>query len=266
MPAVWITHSWADNKGDVDFIAQELTGVGLQVKLDRWTLNAGSRLWEQIEKFITSDQHSDAWILIATQNSLASEPCREEFAYALDRALGARLTQFPVIGLFPGPVDDSLIPAGIKTRLYVSLTDPDWKERIKSAVEGRAPNISRPVILPYEMTIFRDPQTGLPVVEVRPRAGSWAPVFAGVPLAEKDKVKPWILVESAGVFSGMAIVKGPFEVASQDGNWWLVTIQDQATPTQSLYIGVDQLPSCLAFGVADGAPQFQVSLFGLGVE
>ena len=115
------------NPCDVDFVAQELVRTGLTVKLDRWNIEAGKRLWQQIENFISNSEESDAWILYATQNSLGSEACKEEYSYALDRALHQRGTTFPIIGLFPSSVDDSLIPAGLRTRLCVSITDPDWK-------------------------------------------------------------------------------------------------------------------------------------------
>jgi hypothetical protein len=119
MTTIWMTYSWTDNQsGDVDFIAQELKDTGLNVKLDRWNIKAGMRLWDQIEEFIQEPTQCDAWLLVATQASLGSEPCREEYAYALDRALNSRGTAFPVIALFPATVDDSLIPAGIRTRLY----------------------------------------------------------------------------------------------------------------------------------------------------
>ncbi len=49
MKSIWITYSWVDNKdGDVDFAAQELIRAGLDIKLDRWNLSAGKRLWEQM--------------------------------------------------------------------------------------------------------------------------------------------------------------------------------------------------------------------------
>jgi hypothetical protein len=101
MKKVWLTYAWSDNKEqDVDFIAQEIQSYGLEVKLDRWQIQAGKRLWEQIDNFITNPNECDAWILYATENSLGSEPCKEEFAYALDRALGSRGNTFPVIALF----------------------------------------------------------------------------------------------------------------------------------------------------------------------
>jgi hypothetical protein len=232
---VWITYAWSDNEhGDIDFIAQELTAAGLLVKLDRWNISAGKRLWDQIDQFITNPAQSDAWLLIATQASLLSEPCKEEFAYALDRALASRGDAFPVLALFPGSVEQSLIPAGIRTRLYVSLTDPDWKERIKAAVERRAPTIAPRNIEPFALTVHRGHPSGKIIVEVRPRAGVWAPVFAAVPFGEREASRPWIMVEPAGVITGMGMVASIFEGQSKDGAWWGTGIQGQATPSQSL--------------------------------
>src|SRR5947209_13631855 len=37
---------------DVEFVAQELTAAGLNVQIDRWNLEAGHRLWPQIETYI----------------------------------------------------------------------------------------------------------------------------------------------------------------------------------------------------------------------
>ena len=156
MTTVWITYAWADNKdSDVDFIAQELERSGITVKLDRWNITAGKRLWQQIENFISNPEESDAWILYATQNSLGSEACKEEYSYALDRALHQRGSTFPIIGLFSSTVDDSLIPAGLRTRLYVSLTDPDWKERIKVSAEGSGLRIASSVVQPFTIDIHK---------------------------------------------------------------------------------------------------------------
>ena len=77
MATAWLSYAWNDNdSSDVDFAAQELIAAGLQIKLDRWDVQAGKRLWEQIEQLIQNPSLSDAWILYATQNSLGSEPCR----------------------------------------------------------------------------------------------------------------------------------------------------------------------------------------------
>ena len=261
--SIWISYAWNDNAdGDVDFCAQELIRKGLSVKLDRWNLSAGKRLWEQIESYIQDPSESDGWLLYATQTSLGSEACREEFAYALDRALHTRGSAFPVMALFPAPVDPDLIPAGIKTRLFVSLTDPDWKERIVAAVEERQPSITKPEVEPYALTIHELGDERY-AIEVRPRGGTWAPFVAGIPMGEKIRVSPRLHHGAAkrpptGVIMTALFSGG--EQVSTDGKWWLLFAANEATPTQSYYVICKQLPSLLLFGVNGGSPQYQVKV------
>jgi hypothetical protein len=260
MATVWITYAWDDNKdSDVDFIAQELTRTGLVVKLDRWNIAAGKRLWQQIENFICNPNESDAWVLYATQNSLGSEACKEEYYYALDRALHQRGSAFPIIGLFPSTIDNSLIPAGLRTRLYVSITDPDWKERIKSSAEGRIPNIASSDLQPYTINIHKDNSHF--VVEVRPRAGTWSPFIAAIPSIERERVNLSILHGPRGrvPFAGGLSMSG--SGTSDDGLWYFHFAQNEATPTQSYFIFCNELPSTLVFGVMNGQPQYVVNGF-----
>lgn len=256
---VWLSYAWTDNKQqDVDFLAQELEQTGLQIKLDRWNISAGSRLWEQIENFISSPLESDAWILVATQNSLASEPCREEFAYALDRALTSRGTHFPIIALFLDQVDAALIPAGIRTRLHVSATDPDWKERINAAVEGRQHVSNRHPVTPFYLKVHQ--KASRFAIEVRPRAGVWAPFIAAVPLTEKDALKPSIMIGPRDVPTDSGMLMNCGEGPSQDNSMWLMTAGNQSTPTQSYYIWSNSLPSEIIFGVnGRGSEQYKAT-------
>lgn len=262
MAKLWITYAWADNENqDIDFIAKELTNAGLEVKLDRWNIGAGNRLWEQIEKFICSNDESDAWLLIATQNSLASEPCKEEFAYALDRALNSRGQNFPVIALFMSDTDNSLIPAGIRTRLYVSVTDPDWKERIVASAEGRTHASQRPDVEPFFIKVHNTKIGDNTIaIEVRPRAGVWAPFFAAIPLTEKDTVSPSIMIGPCNVPTGTGMLTSCGEATTPDNKFFIMFAGNQSTPTQSYYILCKTLPSELAFGVNGGQPQFHVQL------
>jgi len=258
---IWLTYAWNDNKhGDVDFVAQELS-TGLTVKLDRWNLSAGKRLWEQIENFIQDPNESDGWLIYATQNSLGNEACKEEFAYALDRALHSRGENYPVIAIFPGHVDRSLIPAGIRTRLFVSLTDPDWKERIVAAAEGRQPQIAREEIQPYHIQIhpYEGPDSEFKlVIEVRPRAGTWSPVSVVIPISEKDRVAPEIWRGATGRVPRASMMnKG--EGMANNGQLFLLYAYDEITPTQSLFVFCKTLPSKLGFGVHQGSPQYMVT-------
>lgn len=263
MAIAWITYAWSDNRsGDIDFISQELINSGLSIKLDRWNIKAGNRLWEQIAQFIQSPNECDAWIFYITQNSLGSEPCKEEFAYALDRALQGRGINFPVIGLFPGSIDNNLIPAAIKTRLYVSLTDPDWKERIIASAEGRDLSVNRPAVEPYEITVHNSlPDSNRKfAIEVRPRAGAWTPFFAAIQNKEQSIVNPSILRGPAGQIPRGGVLHMTGNCVSEDGNWWMLFARDEATPTQSYYILCDILPCELVFGVHNGQPQYLVKI------
>ncbi len=262
MSTVWITYAWDDNmQCDVEFVAQELVRVGVQVKLDCWNIRAGKRLWEQIEHFIQEKSESDAWLIYATQNSLGSETRKEELSYALDLAFNRRGKNFPIIAIFPGSIDYSLLPAGKRTRLCVSLSDLEWKERVKSEVERRSPSLARPQIEPFTIQIHRDNSpAGHPIaIEVRPREGTWSPFFAAVPLSERDRVQPHITYGPRGQVPQSGELLDSGEAPSSNNAWWVMFAQNEATPTQSYYIQCIELPGRLAFGVNGGRPQFFVS-------
>lgn len=250
MPTAWITYAWKDNKDkDVDFIAEELIQAGVNIKLDRWNIEAGKRLWEQIERFIADPKECDAWIMYATQNSLASEPCREELAIALDRALKTRGGSFPIIGLVPSHVESGLLPAAIRTRLYVDLSDPDWKDRIVSAVTGRERARKAGELTPYVETEYPPPAGFLFAVEVRPRAGVWHPFAVAIKKEEQDKVGLVVRDGPRGILpppnSGHI---GGGSGLSDDRQWFVTKGYNAATPTHSYYIFCKGIPSTIAFG------------------
>jgi hypothetical protein len=261
MARIWITYAWNDNKDkDVDFVAQELQAAGAIVKLDRWNIGAGRRLWEQIEGFIAKPEETDAWLLVATNSSLASEACKEEFAYALDRALKTRGGNFPVMALFLTHADPALVPAGIRTRLHVSITDPDWKERVVAAAEGRQHAASHAEVNPYHLKIHDTRGRSKPIaIEVRPRAGVWAPFIAGIPASEKDRVDPFIMIGPRDVPTDGGMLLNTGAAPSPDGQIWLMFAGNQSTPTESYFVWCKELPSKLVFGVNGRQPQFEVT-------
>lgn len=146
---IWLTYAWKDNgERNVDFIIQELEEKGLEVGFDRAKLLAGRRLWDQIAEHI-SDSELDAWAILVTRNSLQSEPCQEELAYALDRSLRLKGSKFPLIGIFPEPIDRELIPSSLATRLYVTLDNNEWADKIVAAATQKSPAKSIKGIPPY---------------------------------------------------------------------------------------------------------------------
>ena len=186
---VWITYAWTDNDlQNVDFIAQQLDESGIEARLDRYVLSAGTRLWEQIGQQISDPAQSDAWVIVATENSLRSENCREELAYALDRALAQRTGHYPIIGLFLTHISTDLIPPAIRTRLYLTTRDPNWLERLVDAVNGRSPSITAPKLKPYYLQLHNWARNNANdyLVEVGPRIGSSPTAALLVPLREQD--------------------------------------------------------------------------------
>lgn len=157
-------------------------------------------------------------------------------------------------------MDQSLIPAGIRTRLHVSLRDPDWKERIVGAAENRDVNAQRPKASPYHLTMHRQAAGSTSfVIEVRPRAGTWSPFVVAISLAEKARVKPHIMHGAPGRVPSAGALFGTGEGTS--GDWAFYFAQNEATPTMSYYIFCSELPSKLLFG-SDGGVQYTIEMPG----
>jgi hypothetical protein len=259
MASLWLTYAWIDNADrDVDFVAQQLADAGIEVKIDRWNLEAGRRLWDQIDSFIRDPARSDAWAMYATENSLRSEKCQEEYAYALDRALDTRGGDFPIVGIFPGSVASDLIPAGIKTRLYVSTADADWVERVVAVVQRRPVQIPRRPGEPYYVAAR---QVGMQfVIEARPRVGTWHRFFGAVPLSEKDQLQPNVTygAPNGGPVAGILqmVIEGERDIGGE--RWWSRSFAQQITPTQSGYIICQTKPSSVLFG--DGETVYRLNL------
>lgn len=136
---LWVSYAWADNSnGQVDLLISRLR-THLEVGIDRANLVPGQRLWEQIAEQITKPELSDAFAVVVSGASLASQACAEEIAYALDRTLKERGRAFPIIGLLQADVRAQHLPPVLSTRLCISLTDPFWVERCVAAVQRVAP-------------------------------------------------------------------------------------------------------------------------------
>lgn len=186
MPKLFLTYSWNDDReADVGAVAQRLRGAGVEVVMDRTHLAVGDPLWPQIETLISSPVASDAWAIFATANSLGSPACAEELDIALNRAIETRGREYPLIGLFPSPIDRELIPGPIRRRLYVDLRQEGWLEHVVARLEKR-PAAIEPVS-PVDVRFYR--VGALTYLEVRPRAHVWFPFLAAVPAAEAGRMR-----------------------------------------------------------------------------
>lgn len=178
---LWLTYAWVDNADyDVDHVIIKLRESGLSVHFDRQQIIPGRRLWSQVDKAISDPDRCDGWAIFATENSFKSEPCLEELAYALDRTLRTRGTEFPLIGIFPQPIDRKIIPSAIATRLYVTLRDPDWATAVRDALHGTRTEpklVFDPIVAKFHKG---------DILELRPRSGRFYPCLVLVPTHEKD--------------------------------------------------------------------------------
>lgn len=251
MPKLWLTYAWTDNEAEqVDYVAQEIERQGIEVRIDRTRLIPGQRLWPQLDKAISDPENCDAWAIYVTENSLRSEACLEELAYALDRALRTRGASFPIIGIFPAPLDRAIIPSAIATRLYVDLRDPDWASRVANGVKIIPSSAAAKVVPPFHFQRWSE-GNGAPVYEVRPRAGRWHPF---VVLVKKDEVSLLRLLGHGpnGRLPGAMMVLGGGSIEAGDGRYAGQQISNLVDPFNSGFAYFTSPPSEIVFGARDG--------------
>lgn len=252
---LWVTYAWGDDtEGDFTYLVQELGGVGVECRFDKIALAPGQRLWDQIGEQIVSGE-LDGWAYLLTPQSLASEPCREELAYALNRCLQSK-ADFPLIGLAHGVSFEDLPPA-LAARLCVSLDSPNWREQVKAGLERRPPAVQMSQTTQYHWTVYQ-PYRGKATetaVEVRPRFGQVA--FWRFVLPADAKVLRWGHGPSGGQHDLMTVRH--MSVEGGAGKIEGKPIQffgsgDTLSPGTSAYaILGDPLPPYVALGIAKEA-------------
>lgn len=250
---IWLSYAWKDNEDQqVAWIVQELEKQGLEVHLDNRDIVPGHHLWEQIAAQIADPSVCDAWVYVVTPNSLASQACREELAYALDRALSSRGVAFPLLGLVDGKFSTSDLPAALRIRLFVSTYETNWRERVAAGVRGIKPGALPGDELPSFISIWhrvdgkdRREKDAMLCLEIRPRAGSWAPFVAAVPLAEKSKllgIRPGPKGAIPQAFSMVGYGTGE----TADVSYW--GMSNEISPAISAFIMFREKPSKLLVG------------------
>jgi hypothetical protein len=187
MKKLWLTYAWKDNEdNDIDFIIRELDKVNsIETRFDRRNLIPGQRLWQQIGGLITDPAECDAWGIVLTKNSIKSEPCIEELSYALERALDAKGGGFPVFALLHN-ISASDLPPALNVRLCIPLENNDFVSQVIAAVEKRAPGYVPKDVGDWSLKEHYDSNTGLNVLELRPRFDRISPFAICVDFAEKQ--------------------------------------------------------------------------------
>lgn len=260
---LWITYAWVDNdEGDFDFLVQELGRNDIPALYDKIALVPGRRLWSQIADKISHEPLA-GWAYLVTPNSISSNACQEELAYALQRALDTKGEQFPLIGLLHG-VSIRDVPLALRVRLCVNVKNPDWVEEIRAAILGQPPRRlveeQGPYIIKVHNPYLRDPNAI--AVEIRPRFGELTYWRIGYPV-EGPRPSAW----GSGPANGGGIsavtnqvMEGVRGIQVQGIPMEFVGAGNTLSPSTSAYIVFQsQTPSKLFFGVAKEA-------FGLDVQ
>lgn len=177
---------------------------------------------------------------ISAERATSATTISEAEAYALDRALRSRDVSFPIIGIFLEPIENELVPPAIRTRLYTDISAPDWVERVRAGVEGRAPAPTAPVLEAYQATVHH--HKGNIILEIRPRSGRWRPVVAAVPASE-EKALLRVLVGVRDEIPNW----GEFMSATA-GALHIVKCDEFVDPNSSAYVFSNGIPSELFFG------------------
>lgn len=265
-PHIWLTYAWIDDEeGDFSYLVQELQDVGIDATYDKIALIPGRDLWEQIGDRITTAE-LDGWGYLLTGYSLESEACREELAYALDRALRSKGRNFPLIGLLHGVrIED--VPPALRIRLCVSLADPSWKEQVLAGLEARPPKIPLERQSQYVWTVHEEYNSNesLKAVEVRPRFAEvhyWRFVYPRSHSATRWGAGP----SGGGAISGVQteVVDGQGELEGDEINW--CGAGGRISPGTSAYIVFEgDLPAYIGFGSAASsfAPPGPLEVFRL---
>jgi hypothetical protein len=179
---LWVTYAWVDNEDkDIDYIVNRLDAAGINTLYDRRALVPGQRLWEQIGKKIADTSRVDAFSFIVTPNSIASEPCKEELSYAIQRVMDERGGGFPVIGLMHR-VRAADLPPLLKARLCIPLESPNWVDGVVAGINKQAPpyqplNVAPYVIKTHKVTVGY-------WIQITPRFEPVSPVSVAVDLEE----------------------------------------------------------------------------------
>ncbi len=248
----WITYAWLDNdEGDFDHLVNQLEAAGVPATYDKIALVPGQRLWDQISEQITEGQLA-GWAYLLTPRSVRSEACREELAYALDRALRARSEQFPLIGLLHGvPIED--VPPALRVRLCVDLSSPAWVEEVRAGLERRPPRRPRTETGDLRVAVHNPYQNDprLYAVEFRPRFGEIRYWRIAYPAGAEPVHQGTGPAAGGGVGASLTeFVEGTVELEGREMKFF--GAGNAITPATATYVVfTGENPDFLAFSVAN---------------
>lgn len=250
---LFISYAHADNEQqDFDWVVQEIEKAGADVEYDDRVVIIGQRLWPQIEARILSPD-TNGWGILLTPQSLQSQACIEELEYARLRALTQRDWQFPLIGMVHG-IAAADVPPAIRARLYVSLKDPNWAERVVAGLNQKVLRRESEELGQFRWRIHRhylgDPE--LFAVEAHPRFSTLHHFAIITPMP-----KPHVM--GLGAPDGGIVAGAAFDVLTWEGIefhgelCYVDSMRGPLDPSNSAYaVFHGRIPSWVAVGATRG--------------
>lgn len=255
-PKLWITYAWDNAKGgDFDFLVQKLETAGIDVTFDKVALIPGRRLWEQIAQRI-EDPNLHGWAILLTKESTQSEACKEELAYALDRALHAKGNMFPLLGLIH-QIGIQELPASLRTRLLIDLRDRNWPQSVMAGLKQVPPQQATTETNTYHWEVFPsyEEDDSKIAIWVRPRFGElrhWRFIFP----ADSSFIGANIGAPQHGLAGIRNLTMKYDGVMTVEGKDYSVKVNgsgDAATPGTGCFIVFRKpAPAFIVFGAAKG--------------
>lgn len=231
MGTVWITFATVDNvDGDVDYLAQEIGRAGLRTRQHPLFPDEDDKIDRLMPAFLGREDQSDAWILYASETTLANGR-RDRIAAALKNAFEKRGV-FPAIGI----LRDNVSSNGVPLTATLRADDAEWRLHAGDALGSPLPPPSHEGLPPYLAKLHPAPPPYKHMFEFRPKMGRWDSFLFAILPEEKASVAPAIR---------------PFETEegfSDDAEWYFRIGRTPATPSTSYFVMLKEMPSRMAFG------------------
>jgi hypothetical protein len=262
MAEIWLTHDVEDNLGyAVDFAVTELERAGVVLRIDGRNLRTDP-LWQRAGASLLNPRKISAWCVYLSEATLSRADSLGQIVEAAAKVAEQRPGDLAIALVRPGSPGGRPIPPALASLPSIRMSEQYWAERLRAAVEKRRPEIPPPGIHPYALTLHQwgAEERQQQALEIRPIAGSWGPFVAGVPLREKDLVRPRLVHGPRGPVPADRPYQADDGTPSDDGQWWLLKGAAPADRLNSYYLRHDRMPETILFGVDGGHATYAVRL------
>lgn len=158
-PKVFISYSWSNEEHQkrVLHLANQLRQYGIDVKIDKWDLKEGQDKYKYMEQMVNDDSIEKVLMMCDKAYTEKANQRRggvgdETTIISAEIYKDAEQTKFIPIVLEKDQEGEPYLPAYIKSRIYIDLSDPDKEyeeyEKILRSIFDRPEHIKQPLGMP----------------------------------------------------------------------------------------------------------------------